>query len=174
MNKTFYLSENFSLDTKKRLLKIILNGKGKYKCYIPESYYELLNVFQSSSSLKGSLFKGLTFYIYNFDKVKKNRLEKIILIQQGSIYNPDTLFNANDELLIVTSFTKKFDPSIIGKFSIKTRVITNYWVEKCFLKKKIYDFDKYPMFIPCSLENGINGNYNIDNDNDNVNENKFQ
>jgi len=204
-NKIFYLSENFPMEIKKRLLKIIINCEGKCykeftnevttfiikdqildkddkklllqsssgtctiinytwllkcyldKCCIPESFYEITNTFQSSSSIKGSLFKGLTFYIHNFNKIKENSLKELILIQQGTIYNADTTFNTNDELLIVTSFTKKYDHSIIENFPMKTRVITNYWVEKCILKKKLYDFDKYPMFIPCNLENGITG-----------------
>jgi len=62
-----------------------------------------------------------------------------------------------DELLIVTSFTRKFDRSFLKRFPVKTKLITNYWVEKCILKKKLYDFDKYPMFLPCNLENGITG-----------------
>ncbi|ORX48402.1 BRCT domain-containing protein [Piromyces finnis] len=203
--KIFYLSDSFSEETKKMLLKIILKGKGNCskeltndvttfitkeqildkndkklllqsscgtcifinyswllkcyfdKCYIPESFYEIPNSFQNSSSVNGSLFKGLTFFIYNFESVKENSLKELIMLQQGTIYNKKSPIEVNGELLIVTSFTREFDSSFINEFPMKTKLITNYWVEKCILKKKLYDFDKCPLFIPCNLRTKING-----------------
>ncbi|KAL6595379.1 BRCT domain-containing protein [Neocallimastix sp. 'constans'] len=132
------------------------------KCYIPESPYEITNTFQtfqSSSSIRVSLFKGLTFFIHFNDEYKKNKLKEEILLYQGEIYDNDSLYNNESELLIVTPFSKTFNlrKSDFDDIPMKKRFITAYWIDKCIRKKKLYNFDKYPMFTPCKLKYPING-----------------
>ncbi|OUM68436.1 hypothetical protein PIROE2DRAFT_3888, partial [Piromyces sp. E2] len=159
--KIFYLSESFPIETKKKLLKIILLGKGNCSKELTNDVTTFITKEQTldknSSSIRGSLFKGLTFFIYNFPINKEKTLQNIIMIQQGTIYTDKSPIEIDGELLVVTSFSRPYDPSYINNLPVKTRILTNYWVEKCLLKKKLYDYDKCPMFSPCKLENRISG-----------------